>query len=353
MYTEQPSFKSTEKQAGETERQITQDPEAEQAETKLEEQIQKEQSETEKQFKELIDEVNKRYENLPERMREDFIAHNKEILRGAIEIGMKNGFEEEDLKMLEMAAIWHDACKADAVPEEFKDVPNYTLLVHGEKAAKEIYDPKKENEQAYSSIVTDKMLEDAGFKNKDEFEKIRSDISKAILEHMGPHPGFMSDMLENGNKKLREIGKLEIKHPKAGGKISEALLAVDMRSLAGSAGRKKVLSIRSSVPFFREQDEQLSKEYAKYNIQLIREEAALMSGFNSAFQARDMISDEKNREWVNEAINDSMNVNYDSADEPEKKMKWAEISKKIEEFENAKKIEALRKVSPYENEKAA
>lgn len=291
----------------------------------LDKDIKEEQMEARKQFEELIYLVNRRYEKLPENMRKDYLIHNEEILDSAIELGIKKGFSPEELKILEMAAIWHDADKADAVPEKYKDVPQYALVVHGEKAADEIPD-----------ILTDGLLEESGFE-KDDFEMVREEVANAIRQHMGPHPGFMDGMLKGANAKLRELGEKEIKHPKAQGKISEALLSADMRALAGTAGRKKVLSIRASVPFFKNQDKQLSEEYSGYDIKLSSCEAALLSGFDSAFQARDMIEDEKNREWVDEAIEDSMREEYESMDGNGDKMTWSEVSMKRADFESRKK----------------
>jgi hypothetical protein len=249
-------------------------------------------------FGELIQQVSARYEKMPAEMQEDFVAHNKEILSSAIELGIENEFSEKELKILEMAAVWHDACKADKAPEGFEDIPNYVLVTHGEKASREI-----------SEIITNELLGKAGF-SKEEFESVRLQVADAILQHMGPHPGFMAGMLKAANEKLKAMGKPELIHPKAEGKISEALLAADMKSLAGVKGRNKVLTIRSSVPFFNEQDRKTVEEYAKYNIAITIGEAALLSGFDSAVQARDMIKNEKYREWVNDALEDSKTKKY-------------------------------------------
>lgn len=291
----------------------------------LEEKIKNEQTESREIFGDLIQRINARYEKLPNGMREDFIAHNEEILNGAIEVGMKNEFSEKELRMLEMAAIWHDACKADAAPEEFKDIPNYALLIHGEKASQEI-----------PEIITDELLIKAGF-SKEEFENVRLQIGDAILEHMGPHPGFMTVMLNGANVKLREMGKPEIVHPKAKGKISEALLASDMRSLAGVKGRNKVLAIRYNVPFFKEQDKKTVEEYAKYDIEITDSEAALLSGFDSAGQARDMIENMRNKEWVGEALEDSKVEQYEMLGENGRKVSGEEVLNKQALFNLKKK----------------
>ena len=42
--------------------------------------LKKEQEEAREEFKDLIERVSSGYENLPEKMREDFVIHNQEIL---------------------------------------------------------------------------------------------------------------------------------------------------------------------------------------------------------------------------------------------------------------------------------
>jgi hypothetical protein len=286
----------------------------------FEDKLNLEKKEARERFGDLIDKVNKRYENLPENMRADFMIHNEEILDSAIEVGMRNKLSPDEMKMLEMAAIWHDAAKADGVSEEFKDVPNYGLITHGEKAASEI-----------PSLLTDEYLKSKGFSEND-FESIRVNVSDAIRQHMGPHPGFMTGMLENANKALRSIGKEEITHPSPSGKVSQALLAADMKSLAGEKGRKKVLAIRANVPFFKNQDEELSRHYKAYGIELSSSEAALLSGFDSAFQARDMIQDQNNRKWVDGAIAESKIVSYEDGNGNEFSWSDAESKRKLYEI---------------------
>jgi hypothetical protein len=287
------------------------------------EKVAREKQEAKELFQDLIDAVNKRYENLPEKMREDFIAHNEELLGSVIELGIEKGFDAKELKALEMAAIWHDAAKADAVGEEFKDVPNYALIIHGEKAANEV-----------SLVLTGELLAKNGFA-EDEFEQVRKTVSDAILQHMGPHPGFMTAMLEGANKKLREMGKPEIVHPKAEGKISEALLAADMRSLAGEKGRKKILTIRASVPKFIDDDIVTSDEYRSAGINLSPAEAALLSGFDSAENAVNMISDGENKAWIAKAFEESKTAVYVSVD-GKQEMTWSDINTKRNVF-NAEK----------------
>jgi len=294
----------------------------------LQEKIEQEKKEAKEKFGSLIDLVSQGYENLPEAMKKDFVLHNEEILDGAIELGMKKGFSQEELESLELSAILHDKTKAESAPEEYKDIPNYTLATHAETAAKEV-----------PNILTDEYLKSLNIQG--DPEKIRQEVASAILEHMGPHPGFMDEILKGVNTELGKRGGEKIEHPQAEGKISEALLAADMKSLAGEKGRKKVLSIRSSVEFFANQDKNLAEEYKKYGIDLSQGEAALLSGFDSAEQARDMQNDRDNYDWVNQSIEDSKKVEYDFPGS-EKTIIWAEVSTKRSQYEDAKKLEEVR-----------
>lgn len=297
----------------------------------LKEKTKKEQQEAKENFKDLIGMVSRGYESLPEKMREDFVIHNEEILYNAIELGVRKNLSPEELKTLEISAILHDSAKADAAPEEYKDIPNYALAAHGEKAANEA-----------EKILTDEYLSAQGFSGN--LENVRKNISAAIREHMGPHPGFMDGILDEINEKLREKGEKEIEHPEAQGKISETLLVADMASLAGEKGRKKVLSIRENVAVFKNIDLQTVAEYKKYGIVLKQGEAALLSGFESAFQARNMIENEEDGKWIEKAIKESIAGDYSFAGE---KINTAEAFKKLRLFNEARrdenKLKSVRK----------
>ncbi len=294
----------------------------------LQEKIKQEKKEAKEKFGSLINLVSRGYEKLPEAMKKDYILHNEEILDGAIELGMEKGFTKEELEELELSAILHDKTKAESAPEEYKDIPNYTLATHAETVAKEV-----------PNILADEYLKSLNIQG--DPEKIRQEVTKAILEHMGPHPGFMDEILKGVNTELGKRGGKKIEHPSAEGKLSEALLAADMKSLAGEKGRKKVLSIRSNVEFFANQDKNLAEEYKKYGIDLSQGEAAFLSGFDSAEQARDMQKDEGNREWVNQSIEDSKKVEYNFPGS-EKTITWAEVSTKRSQYADAKKLEEVR-----------
>lgn len=285
--------------------------------------VEQEKEKASERFAHLIETVSSRYESLPEKVREDFISHNAEILEGAIELAIRNGFSERETVELELAAILHDMTKADKAPEGYEDIPQYTLVMHGLTASQEA-----------RRILTDDELGMNFVKSEPgSFDEIRETVSRAILEHMGPRPGFMSGMIEGVNKKLRERGEKEIEYPEAHGKVSEALLAADMKSLAGIKGREKVLSIRSNVEFFKKQDEGTAVEYSAHGIELTPSEAALLSGFKSAEEARDMITNEDFKAWIDDAIKGSLGYEYDLGGA---KVSGHDVMEKKRRFDEAK-----------------
>ncbi|MFZ2192934.1 MAG: hypothetical protein WAV31_01710 [Candidatus Moraniibacteriota bacterium] len=292
------------------------------------EKIERERKEAKERFGNLIALVSERYEELPESMRKDFILHNEEILDSAIELGIKKGFSKEELEKLELSAVLHDMTKADSVPDKYKDIPNYILAVHAKSASEKI-----------PEILTDEYLKEMNIQGDPEM--VRQEIARAILEHMGPRPGFMTGILEAFNAKMKSIGENGIEYPEARGKISEALLAADMKSLAGEKGRKKILSIRSNVEFFIKQDIDLCEEYKKYGVGLSQGEAALISGFESALQARDMQKDEENWNWINEGIEKSKEVVYEFSN-VEKPILWRDVYVKMKEYEEEKRKAGIR-----------
>ena len=298
---------------------ITENP-AEKEELLMLEKIKAEKERVKDTYKDLINMTSAEYENLPEKMREDFSLHNEEILENVIEYGIRNGFNEREMAELELASILHDKTKARSVPEEYKDVPNYTLVMHGKTAAEEV-----------PQVLTDEELGKYFIESQEgNFEEMRRTISQAILEHMGPRPGFMTGMIEAANKKLQDMGEPEIQYPEANGKISEALLAADMKSLAGTKGRNKVLSIRANVEFFKRQDNDTAELYKAHGVDLTPAEAALLSGFQSAFEARDMNKSEKSKDWIDGDIEKSMDEEYDLG---ELKIAGREVLAKKAQFE--------------------
>ncbi|MBU0723109.1 HD domain-containing protein [Patescibacteria group bacterium] len=310
------------------------------------EEIDKEKEAAGENFSSLIELVKQRYQSPDSTLSnseqlEAFEKHNQEVLDLCIERGIQKGLGKKELKMLEVAAVLHDLNKGDKPASEVVDIPNYILAAHGDMAAKEI----KEIVNTHPEVL-DKILEE-GY-TEEEKEEVIDRIKKAIKSHMGPHPGFMDEILTKVNQALQEKGMAEIEHPypEEGDEIAKTLLAanmhlqvdeiaktllaVDMRALAGEEGRKKVLAIRSAVPFFKEQDEQLCLEYKEYGIHLSVGEAALLSGFDSAEQAQNMLKDPEDNKWVGQAIEASKEKNYIYAGKP---ITYQDAISKREQFE--------------------
>jgi hypothetical protein len=254
------------------------------------------------QFRELIELVNGRYEALPEKVQEDFVKHNEEILKNVVELGLARQLPRETLKEAELAAVLHDIAKADASPEEFREIPNYILATHGERGAIEA-----------SRILSNDFLRAHGFLG--DPEKVRERIANAIRQHMGPHPGFMANILRSVNQELNKRNLSPIAHPEARGFVSETLLAADMGSLAGARGRQKILSLREASDFFQKEDRKTIEQYAKFKIELSQGEAAMLSALESAFQARDMIENPDFRAWIISLISKSMDESFSFAGE--------------------------------------
>src|SRR4030066_1053222 len=89
-------------------------------------------------FAELIDLVNERYEAKDSTLKgtEELIngykQHNEEILRLATERGLHKGLANDELRILQAAAILHDGFKAEKPPEEFASIKKYNLVIHNE-----------------------------------------------------------------------------------------------------------------------------------------------------------------------------------------------------------------------------
>ena len=297
--------------------------------------LEKEKKEIREQYKDLIDLVNQRYERgilSPDQLVE-FKQHNEEILDFSLELALGKKFDQEEIRILSMAAILHDLTKADPLPAEVSHIKIYNLVVHGQQAAQE----SKE-------ILTNDYLEKHGFENYSvqELEKARKEVSQAINQHMGPHPGFMSDMLKKTNQALTKEGKPLIEHPTAQGKISEILLSADMGSLASVNGRKKVLNIRAAGENFQKTDQETVEEYQKLGIDLRQGEAALLSGFESGRQAIAMIKDPQGRAWIETLFKESKKAEYYFAQDP-RPLNFETAIGKEKEFEEKSKIRATRK----------
>jgi len=265
-----------------------------------------EQKEAKEKFSEIISYVDNRYENpdsflfeSPVQL-ETFKKHNEQILNRAIEQGIRKGMDQNDLAKLEIAAILHDLNKGDKTPKWAEGIDNFMLVYHGEAAAQEIT-----NNEELRELIKDKL----GAENIEN--DIRS-LQKAIRSHMGPHPGFMSGMLEMVNNGLVEKGLEELEHPYPDEEddVAKVLLAADMYSLASHKGVEKVMAIRNNIDFFKQQDRELSQQYKEAGISLSMGEAALLSAFDSAYSARDMIKDQEDKKWIQGVINKAVEMKY-------------------------------------------
>ncbi len=302
---------------------------------KKEQLVENEKKEARENFGALLNLVFERYEapdstiaNSPEQIK-TFKAHLEEVLNLCIERGIEKDLTGKQLKMIEVAAILHDLTKADQPDSETKDIPNYMLAAHGELGARETITILSEHPEILKKILGENY-------SGEEADKTVGLISNAIRAHMGPHPGFMTFVLNGVNSKLKEKGLPELQHPRPleGEVISETLLAADMCSLAGRKGREKVLVIRSAVPNFKQEDEKTCAEYKKFGIDLTPGEAALLSAFASAEQARDMLKKESDRLWINSTIEESKEGGYLYENQP---VNYAAASAKKEKFEKALK----------------
>ena len=268
--------------------------------------INKEIAEAKEEFSELIALVNERYDGpdsilagKPEQL-QTFKAHNEQILSFAVEVGMRKGLKGKELKMAEVAAILHDLAKADKAPEGAADIKNYILAAHGEIAANEAEGILEERPQILEKILGE------GYGDEQKKEAIDR-IQTAIRSHMGPHPGFMTGILEGVNRELVKKGMPPIEHPypDKNDNISETVLAADMASLASTEGRKKVVSIIFNDLYFRDLAEKDAKLAQSKGIKLEASDIAVMNGFKSAEEARDMIRDPNDREWMDGLIEKS------------------------------------------------
>lgn len=313
----------------------------EQAQEKgLDQKIKAEQQESKEKFSALIDLVDQRYEapdsalaGSPEQLK-TFKEHNNEVLELCVQRGIEKGLDQKELGTLEVSAILHDLNKADKPAGPKGEIPNYTLAAHGEMASQEVKSILDQNQEILTKFLGENST-------PEEKQAIITQVEVAIKTHMGPHPGFMDSILESVNKELEKINEPKIEHPypPEGDRVAETLLAVDMCSLAGRKGREKVLAIRSNIPFFKQQDEELSKTYQSAGVDLTPGEAALLSGFDSANQARDMLKDQDDIAWIDGIIEDSKKQAYTYE---EQEINYQTAISKREKYEEVKKINEVR-----------
>lgn len=291
-----------------------------------------------KRFKPLIDLVNGRYRSKEstisknESLIKSYEAHNSEVLDSAIELSLKEGLSNDELVTLEIAAILHDIAKADLPSEELSGIKDFVMANHHEMAAGEV-----ENILGKNSEVLGLAPENPEQSSKTD--KIISLVKNAILCHMGPSPGFMTDTLKKVNEELEKGGKAAIVHPKPNDNISRLLLAADMRALASPGGVQKILNLRAN--YYVEKDEDLCAEYEKLGMELSVPEAALISASQSARDAVAMVKGvcgDEEAQWIQSTIDlaKQMSFVYSRGGE-ETKVSLLEIEEKMKEFEEKKK----------------
>lgn len=236
-----------------------------------------------------------------------YIEHIGETHWYFTERGVAKKMTDVELRMGQAAVILHDGHKTGKPPEGYEDIENYMLANHNNIAA----DAVRED---LSEAMIAKILGKDSLASEDETEKeeVIERVSVAIRSHMGPRPGFMTLLLAGVNKDLVIKGLPVIKHPSPskGDVVAETLLASDMASLASRKGREKVLAIQASDPFFRSLDQKIVSDYKKAGISLKMGESALLLGFKSAEEAREMINDNSDKMWINNLIEESKSGEY-------------------------------------------
>lgn len=302
-------------------------------------QIESERDSVKQKFAGLIEFVNERYKSSnsviadsPQQL-ETFKLHNEQVLRRAIEQGIRRSLDAKTLGRLEIAAILHDLTKGDKNPEWAGDIGNFMLVYHGEATAKEL----EENEQL-NQLLRDCLGEE-------DFEESLGVIQSAIRSHMGPHPGFMETMLEMVNKELAERGLDLIEHPypEEGNVVAEILLAADMYLLASHKGIEKVIFIRANIPLLQQQDLEVSEQYEKQGVVLDPAEAAVLNAFDNAYAARDMVRSEEDRKWIQGAIDKAVEIRYryevvgEDGKRTARVVSIAEAQQKRKDYENIKR----------------
>lgn len=261
--------------------------------------------------------------------------HYKDVLKYCIKIGLEIHLPEEDIKKVFLAGIFHDATKLDSVPDNIPEsVKNiYNLVNHGNDSAN------------YLAQILEK---DPGFLNKISSKYTQKDSKRVIEElkdiiknHMGPHPGFMTMMLDFANKSLVGGGFEPIVHNYPETANEEAFLTADMSSLADANGRQKILNLRKNGANFIKQDEGVCADYAKYGINLSLGEAAMLSAHQSALEAVDMIRHVGLKKSLESLVEESKSGAYKYGDDIinyrevlNKKSKKEQEEQKIQEVKN-------------------
>ncbi len=282
----------------------------------LEQRIAREKKEVEIVYEPLFDIVDKRYDEYiksPE-LNASFKAHYRTVVHYAIERGRQDGLSEEDQGALVVAAILHDLTKGDPPPDEAKNIAWYTAVTHGQtgviEARKALSGTTNQEVQSiFENILGDSYtLEDRN--------RVIDKVANAIINHMGPNPGFMGAKREEVRAEIEARGLKYllplVVHPYPNDRISEILLAADMRSLAGDDGINKVLMIRYVQKEPRKEDIDAAKESRRKGPGEVFDtaEVAFMSAIGSAEAAMAMIANEGDRHWVAEVFYKAIKKDY-------------------------------------------
>ena len=310
--------------------------ENERKEKELWEKIKFEQAEARERFLSLDEKVEERYGRFPEAVQEKYVTHNEQIRDFVIELAMHEGFPKEDLLVAEMAATWHDSTKGDEPPAGFQDVKYYALAMHAKTAA-----------DLVPEIFTDEYLKDINFEG--EYGTARQEIARSIMEHMGPRPGFMDDILKYFNQEMEKRGSIGVDYPKAESKSGKVLLEADMMGLVSPEGIKKVFGDRMVIENFRREDEELAKKYNDEvsNLDFTSGEAAILSAFENFQSVREMDLGEYALGRIDELEEEAKKMEFSYGEEG-KKISWQTASEKKrrydEEMSRNKESEELAEV---------
>lgn len=236
----------------------------------------------EKHYQFLIDKVNKIYdevENGSEKKKElieEFKKHNEIVLSYVEELTKQENITEEELEIINIAAIFHDSSKLGIKTEEGK-IKKVPLVKHHIESAK----------------IAEKIL-----KELEEDPKIIDGVKDAILCHMGPIPGFMEEQKEKWNKEYSNDQVQFLRPEKITAKI---LYDADMLTLIRQL--KKIIVIRQNNAIFFEEDQKIANER-----RISIEEARLNSALQNAKQALNSLYTKSAKKIAKELLNKSEQI---------------------------------------------
>ena len=267
------------------------------------------------------------------------VEHSKQVLEKCIEQGIKKDLAKRSLLKLEIAAILQDLNKNESSPKWAEGIENFMLVYAGEAVAEE--------------LATNKKLRKILKKNlgEENFNEDINHLQQIIKSHTGPNPGFMNDALRVVNARLRERGIDLIVHPllEEGDQVAEILLVVNVYLFASSIGIQETINVRNRTPFLQKQDENLSAEYEQLGVGLSFAEAALIKTLDSVYEARDMIREEEDIDWIQSAIEKAKQAYYEYEIFEDKGKSYTvlnsipEVEKKRKRFEDLKRLKSAEK----------